>query len=64
MKRFPQRFLSFYFSHVDKNTFLKEIKKLNLDKAVQDSDIPVKILKENTDFFADYIDLQFNEAVD
>ena len=64
IKRFCQRFSSFYFSHVDKNTVLKEIKKLNLNKAVQDSDIPVKILKENTDFFADYIYLQFNEAVD
>ena len=31
---------------------------------MQDSDIPVKILKENADFFADYIYLQFNEAVD
>ena len=64
IKRFSQRFSSFYFSHVDKNTVLKEIKKLNLNKAVQDSDIPVKILKENADFFADYIYLQFNEAVD
>ena len=61
IKRFSQ---SFYFSHVDKNTVLKEIKKLNLNKAVQDSDIPVKILKENADFFADYIYLQFIEAVD
>ena len=64
IKRFSQCFSSFYFSHVDKNTVLKEIKKLNLNKAVQDSDIPVKILKENADFFADYIYLQFNEAVD
>ena len=31
---------------------------------MQDSDISVKILKENTDFFADYIYIQFNEAVD
>ena len=55
---------SFYFSHVDKNTVLKEIKNLNLNKVVQDLDIPVKILKENADFFSDYIYLQFNEAVD
>ena len=63
IKRFSQRFSSFYFSHVDKNTVLKEIKKLNLNKAVQYSDILVKILKENAGFFADYIYLQFNEAV-
>ena len=64
IKRFSQRFSSFYLSHVDKNTVLKEIKKLNLNKEVQYSDIPVKILKENADFFADYIYHQFNEAVD
>ena len=64
IKRFSQRLSSFYFAHVEKNTVLKEIKKLNLNKAVQDSDIPVKILKENADFFADYIYLQFNGAVD
>ena len=64
MKRFSQRFSSFYFSQFDKNTVFKGTKKLNLNKAVQDSNIPVKILKENTDFFTDYIYLQFNEAVD
>ena len=45
IKRFSQRFSSFHFSHVDENTVVKEIEKLNLNKAVQDSDIPVKILK-------------------
>ena len=56
IKRLSQRFLSSdYFSHVDKKTVLKEIIKLNLNKAVQDSDIPVQIFKENADFFADYI---------
>ena len=64
MKKFSQRFSGFYFSHVEKNIVLKEIKKLNFNKAVQDSDIPVKILNENSDFFADYIYIQFNEAVD
>ena len=64
IKRFSQRFSSFYFSHVDKNNVLKEIKKSKFNKAVQDSDIPVKVLKENAHFFADYIYLQFNEAVD
>ena len=64
IKRFSQRFPSFYFSHVDNNTVLKEIKELNLIKAVQDSDIPVKILKENADFLAGYIYLQSSGAVD
>ena len=44
-KSFSTRFSSFYFSQVDKNTVLKEIRKLNMNKAVQDKDIPVKILK-------------------
>ena len=64
IKRFSQSFSDFYFSHVDKSTVLIEIKKLNLNKVVRDLEIPVKILKENADFFADYIYLQFNEAVD
>ena len=34
-----------------------------MNKAVQDTDIPVKILKENTKYFAEYICLQFNEAI-
>ena len=51
IERFSQRISSFYFSTVDKNTVLKEIKKLNSNKAVQDTDIPVKILKENAEFF-------------
>ena len=54
-------FSSFYFSPVDKNTFLKEIRKLKSNKAMQDTDIPVKTLKENAEFFADYIFLQYNE---
>ena len=53
-----------FIKRFNKNILLKEIKKLNLNKAVQDSDITVKILKENADFFADSIYLQFNEVVD
>ena len=64
IKRFSQRISSFYFLTVDKNTVLKEIKKLNSNKAVQDTDIPVNILKENAEFFGEYIYLQFNEAIE
>ena len=42
IKRVSQRFSSFYISLVDKNTVLKEIRKLNSNEAVQDTDIPVK----------------------
>ena len=60
---FLQHNSSFYFSPVDKNTVLKEIKGLSANKAVQDSDIPVKALKENANFFAEQINLQFNEDI-
>ena len=42
-------FSSFYFSQVGKNTVLKEIRKLNMNKAAQDTDIPLQILKENAE---------------
>ena len=58
-----QRFSSFCFSQVDTNTVLKEIKRLSAKKAVQDIDIPVKVLKENTEFFAEHICRQFSEAI-
>ena len=54
---------SFYFSRVDKNTVLKEIKGLSANKAVQDKDIPVNVSNENANFFAKQINLQFNEDI-
>ena len=58
-----QRFSSFYFSQVDTNTVLKEIRRLRAKKTVQDTDIPVKVLRENAEFFATQICHQFNEAI-
>ena len=46
-----QRFPSFYSSEVDKNAVRKEIRKLSNKKATQDTDIPVKNLKGNEEFF-------------
>ena len=63
IKRLSERFSSFHFSQVDKNTVRKDIMKLSLNKSVQDTDIPVKILKENADYFAEHICLQFNETI-
>ena len=37
-----------FFLQVDKNTVLEEIRKLNLSKVLQDTDIPVRILKEES----------------
>ena len=42
---------------------LKEIRCLSTTKASQDTDLPVKILKENTDYFAEFICIQFNDSV-
>ena len=63
IKSFSTRFSSFYSLQVGKSTVLKEIRKLNMNKAVKDTDIPVKILKENAKCFAEHICLQFNEAI-
>ena len=42
---------------------LKEIRRLSSKKTVQETDIPVKILKENADFFAEHVFRKFNEAI-
>ena len=54
---------NFYFSQFDKSTVTKEIKNLEIRKVVQDSDIPVKLLRGNPEFFAEQICCQFNEAI-
>ena len=63
IRHFSQRYSSFYFSQAEKNTVLKEIKRLSSKKAIHETDIPVKILKENADFFAEHICRQFSEAI-
>ena len=47
-----------HFSCFDTNAILKGIRKLNINKAAQDADIPVKILKGNAEFFAEYKTVQ------
>ena len=47
-----------FFVSVDE--VLKEIKKFNPRKAAQSIDVPVTLLKDNTDIFADYICGFFN----
>ena len=48
---------SFWFSLV---IFEKVLKELNPRKAAQSSDIPVRVLKDNVDIFANYICGLFN----
>ena len=41
----------FTFSHVTKEEVLKEIGNLDTTKSSQDTDIPTKIIKQNSDIF-------------
>ena len=55
--------LGFYFSGVIVDDICKELKRLNPRKAAQNTDIPIKILKENADIFSSYICDFFNETI-
>ena len=63
IRRFRHQVSNFNFSCIDKNTVLKEIRGLSTTKASQDNDLPVKILKENADYFAEFICIQINNSV-
>ena len=63
IKRFRHQISNFNFSCIDKNTVLKEIRDLITTKASQDNDLPVKILKDNADYFAEFICIQFNDSL-
>ena len=54
----------FDFCRVSVHDVEKEIRRLSTRKATQYSDLPVKILKENSDIFGEYICDFFNECVD
>ena len=52
----------FNFSFVDKKD-MKEIKNLKPNKATQITDVPTKLIKENSDIFADFIFENLNESI-
>ena len=54
----------FSFSNVSVADVKKKIRKLDPRKATQNTDIPVRILKQNSDIFGNYICDFFNECVD
>ena len=54
---------SFYFCRVNVNDVCKEINRLKTRKAIQVTDIPVKILKENADLSSAYICDFLNETI-
>ena len=53
---------SFYF--VPKEHVLEEIQMLDSSKAIQERDIPVKLIKENSNLFAEIICKYFNESLE
>ena len=54
--------LKFSFNFETKNKILAEIHNLDKKKACQESDIPVKIIKDNIDIFSEFILHNFNNS--
>ena len=48
---------------MQRRQILKEVTQLNSSKAGQSTDIPTKIIKQNSDTFADFILTSFNQSV-
>ena len=53
----------FPFNFETKNKILAEIHNLNDKKACQETDIPVKIIKDNIDIFSEFIFHNFNNSI-
>ena len=53
----------FHFNEVSVEEVYKKIRKLIPRKSAQSTDIPIRVLKENADIFADYICGFFNESI-
>ena len=54
---------AFTFKHVSLNEITKEIKRLDVKKACQDTDIATKVSKNNSDIFADFFFLNLNNCI-
>ena len=54
---------NFNFIEADQKQFKKEILKLDVNKASQSSDIPIKVLKENSDTFSNFLCNSFNNSI-
>ena len=55
--------IRFSFNFETKNKILAEIRNLDKKKACQESDIPVKIIKENIDICSEFILHNFNNSI-
>ena len=54
---------NFNFIKVDQKQIEKEILKLNVKKASQSSDIPIKVFKKNSDIFSNFLCNSFNNSI-
>ena len=54
---------TFSFQPVSYEDILKELNNLNISKACQDTDIPIKIVRLNSDIFADFIYQNMNYGI-
>ena len=63
-KRFRYQTVPFQFSYIDKKAVLKIIRNLSNNKASQETDLPVRLVKENAEYFAEEIICsQFSESI-
>ena len=56
--------LFFTFNHITKEGVVKDIKNLDVSKALQEKDIPTKIIKENADTFSNVVHQNVNNMTD
>ena len=59
IKRFSYQTVPFHFSYIDKRTALKLIRSISNNKAFQETDMPIRVVKENAEYFAEIICSQF-----
>ena len=63
MQRKKEKHAAFSFSEVAKEEIFKDVLSLDVSKACQDTDIPSKIIKGNTDIFFSFLHYSFNTSV-
>ena len=55
IKKFCDSKSHFSFKNVQREKILKELNNLDINKATQNTDIPTKTIKENSETFGDFI---------
>ena len=56
--------LSISFSEINMDEIMKEIQCLGTNKASQESDIPIKLIKQNLDLFSGFMHEGFNKTME